>query len=75
MAEFSHYSKKNLLQFSEVLEPTLPKNVLRQIYIVVNGQILKNYLVIWSHWLPNRWQYMPEGLGPGAKAVFDSLIS
>ena len=42
---------KALFTFWQNLEPIFANfNAIGQIYIVIIGQILNNYLVIWSHW-------------------------
>ena len=38
------------LVFSKVLNPIMAKISIRQILMVLNGQILKNDVAIWSHW-------------------------
>ena len=38
------------LVFSKVLNPIMAKISIRQILMVLNGQILKNNVAIWSHW-------------------------
>ena len=39
------------LLFVKALNPTVAKKAIRQILIAANGEILKNNLAIWSHWL------------------------
>ena len=44
------------LSFVKSLDPIMARTAIRQIFIVVNGQILKNIIAVWSHCSYGKYQ-------------------